>query len=82
MNEWLKVYIGHLRLHWVFELAGVGPVDNRLSNNKVNHFDMKEKNLKKIVTLDTLHVTPDTWHVTFYMWHVHMVGDEHSLKKG
>ena len=43
MNEWMKVYIGQLQLHRVFELAKEGRVDNRLSNNKVNHFVMKKK---------------------------------------
>ena len=37
------------------KLDGVGPVDNRPSDNLFNHFVNKQKNL----TCDTSHVTPD-----------------------
>ena len=40
----------------------VGPVDNRPSTNKLNHFVKKIKKMWH-VTCDTGHVTRDTWHV-------------------
>ena len=53
----------------VSKLDGVGPVKNRPSPDKLNHFVKKEEKKK---------MTPDTWHMTREMWH--MVGGEHSLK--
>ena len=48
----------HPKLHYVRDkLDGVGPVDNRSSNNKLHHL----KN-------HTWHVTCDMWHVTRDMW--------------
>ena len=49
------------------KLDGVGPVDNRPSTDKLQHFVHKEKKKikqKKNVTCDTWHVTRDTWHET------------------
>ena len=54
------------------KLDGVGPVDNRPSTDKTNHFE--EKNKKKKVTCDTWHVTRDIWNVTCNMWHVTCCG--------
>ena len=39
------------------KLEGVGPIDNRPSTDKLNHFVRKKKKNY-------------TWHVTRYMWHV------------
>ena len=63
------------------KLDGVGPVDNRPSTDKLNHFvqkKRKEKNYMYHLTRDTWHLTPDTWHLTPDMWH--LVGGEHSVK--
>ena len=57
------------------KLDGVGPVYNRPSTDKLQHFVKKKK---KNLTRDMWHVTCDTWHVTRDMWHVW--GGEHSLK--
>ena len=54
------------------KLDGVGPVDNRPSTDKLNHFVRKKH--KKHVTCDTWHVTCDTWHVTLGTWHVTCLG--------
>ena len=42
------------------QLDGVGPVDNRPSTNKLNHFVKKEEQEQKC----------DMWHMTRNMWHV------------
>ena len=53
-----------------------GPVDNRPSPNKLQHFVKRKEKKKKSdnwhLTPDTWHLTPDTWHMTHDMWH--MVG--------
>ena len=49
----------------LWKLDGVGPVDNRLSINKLHHF-VKNKQTKNM----TWHVTCGTWHVTLDKWHV------------
>ena len=67
------------------KLDGVGPVDNRPSNDKLHH--IVKKKTKKMnesdmghLTPDTWHRTPDNWHVTCNMWPVTRGGGEHSLK--
>ena len=51
-NNWLS--------HWsVVKLDGVGPVDNRPSNNKLHHFVQKKRRES-----DMWYVTRDTWHMT------------------
>ena len=54
------------------KLVGVGPVDNRPSNNMLHH------SVKKKVTFDMWQVTCDTWHVTHDTWQVG--GNDLSLK--
>ena len=75
---WLPIFV----IRYVFlkvtmftkKLDGVGPVDNRLSTDKLHHFvrkkKRKKKKKKKNVPCDTWHVTRDTWHVTRDTWHV------------
>ena len=48
------------------KLDGVGPVDNRPSTDKLQHFVKKKKKKSGIwhMTCDARHVTCDTWHVT------------------
>ena len=50
-----------VKLQFLWKLDGVGPVDNRPSTNKLQHF-VKKKMWH--VTCDMWHVTCDTWHVT------------------
>ena len=47
-------------MYLCLKLDGVGPVDNRPSNDKLHHFVKKEKKL----TCDMWHVTRDMWHLT------------------
>ena len=59
------------RVGWVHrvpkqELDGVGPVDNRISIDKLHHFVKK----KLLVTHDMWHMTCDTWHMTHDTWHM------------
>ena len=49
-----------------FKLDGIGPVDNRPSTDKFEHFVHTKKN----VTCDMWHVTCGTWHMTHDMWHM------------
>ena len=53
-----------------YKLDGVGPVHNRPSTDKLQHFVQKKKK-KWQVTCDMWHVTCDMWHVTRgTLWHV------------
>ena len=67
------------------KLDGVGPVDNRPSPKKLQHFVKKKKcDTWHLIpdtwhlTHDTWHMTPDTWHLTPDMWH--LVGVEQLVK--
>ena len=62
----------------LYELDGVGPVENRPSNDQLHRFVQKTQQKKKHFTPDTWRLTPDTWHVTRDM--LHMVGGENTLK--
>ena len=57
---------------YTYELDRVGPIDNRLSTDKLYRFVRRKvkKEEKKPVTCDMWHVTHDTWHMTHDTWHV------------
>ena len=46
----------------MWKLDGVGPIDTRLSTDKLCHLSEKRKTKK-------LHVTCDMWHLTCVTWH-------------
>ena len=72
-DSWLFTRHFSLAMLWKvkWKLDGVGPVDNRPSNDKLHHFVRKKKRKKLLhVTCDTWHVTHDMWHVTHDTWHV------------
>ena len=67
------------------KLGGVGPIDNRPSNNNLHHFVIIKINI--IIMIIFFVLTHDMWHwqVTHDMLHMthdmcHMVRGEHSLE--
>ena len=54
----------------LLKLDRIGAVDNRLSTNRLHHFVKKNKQIKHVMSCDTLNVTHDMLHLTCDMWHM------------